>query len=237
MSGKRVSMDVAIAPQDVVQVYLPESAFCAPYGIVYEDENVLIVDKHKGITTESLATALDKKYGARAVHRLDRNTAGLVVFAKNEQSEKELLFAFKRRTVQKVYLAEVYGEMENSHGEYVDYLVKNAETSTVKVYADKNCGGEMIKTEYEVLEKGRFGTIVRVLLHTGKTHQIRAHFAYHGHFVVGDGKYGKESFNRTVKQKTQRLLAYELTFSFSDGMLCYLNGKTFTSMQKQVIFD
>lgn len=234
---KRVSADCPICVGDTVRVYLPESAFCPPYDVTYLDENVIIIDKHKGITTESLATALEEKYSARPVHRLDRNTAGLLVFARNEQSEKELLSAFKHRTVKKVYLAEVYGEMEKTHGEYVDYLVKNAEKSTVKVYAEKTSGGDVIKTAWEVQGKGKYGTIVRITLHTGKTHQIRAHFAYHGHFVVGDGKYGKEAFNRTAKQKTQRLLAYELVFSFADGSLSYLNGKTFTSSQTQVIFD
>jgi len=234
---KRVNADCRISMGDVVQVYLPDSAFHPPYDVVYVDENVLIVDKEKGITTETLGAALFQKYGARAVHRLDRNTAGLLAFARNEQAEKELLFAFKHRTAKKVYLAEVYGEMEQQRGEYVDYLVKNAEKSTVKVYAEKVNGGDVIKTAWEVLEKGKYGTIVRILLHTGKTHQIRAHFAYHGHFVVGDGKYGKEAFNRAVRQKSQRLLAYQLTFFFGDGHLCYLNGKTFTSGQKQVVFE
>ncbi len=235
--GKRVNADVLVRQGDDVMVYLPESAFAPPYDVVFLDENVLIVDKHKGVTTETLAVALDKKYGARAVHRLDRNTAGLLVFARNLESEKELLSAFRHRTVKKVYLAEVYGEMEQKRGEYADYLVKNAQTSTVKVYADQKSGGDAIKTAWEVVEKGKYGTIVRILLHTGKTHQIRAHFAFHGHFVVGDGKYGKQPFNRSVGQKTQRLLAFELAFSFDGGVLSYLNEKTFKSKQKQMIFD
>ena len=98
----------------------------------------------------------------------------------------------------------------------------------MKIYDEKAAGAEKIETEYEVLKAGAETSVLKIKLVTGRTHQIRAHLAHVGHFVLGDGKYGKESVNRKFHLSSQRLTAYSLKLRFKkDGPLFYLDGKEF----------
>ena len=195
------------------------------FAVVYEDENILVADKESGVNSEAVFSALSERGECFFIHRLDRNTAGLLVFAKNARAEAELFAAFRSRRVEKVYLARVAGTPSPARAVLTAYLIKDAASARVRI-SDKPCG-EKIVTEYAVLEGGRTA-LLRVVLHTGRTHQIRAHLAHVGHPVVGDEKYGDHALNRALHATRQRLVAKELRL-MCGGELAYLADKTFVS--------
>ncbi len=226
VNGERVGQDVPLLCGDRVQYFLtPAQEQKTAFTILYEDENVAVIDKESGVNAEAVCSALGGQ-GARLVHRLDRNTEGLMILAKNAVAEEELLCAFRERRVQKVYLAVVVGNVKAAHAVEEAYLVKDERAARVSVSSSPR--GEKIVTEYDVLERKGGFSLLRVTLHTGKTHQIRAHLAFLGYPVLGDEKYGAEEVNRAYHAKRQRLLSKELTLTLSGG-LSYLNGKTFVS--------
>ena len=224
VNGVRVNKDVSISYGDEITVYYDgEKTFSITE--VYLDENILIADKPKGITSEDYESLVKTKYStATLCHRLDRNTDGLICFALNENAEKELLLAFKNRDIDKYYLAEVYGAFKNKKDTLTAYLVKNSADSTVKIFSNRVENSVKIITEYKTLKESGGTSLLEVKLITGKTHQIRAHLAYAGHFIIGDGKYGDVKVNSTYKEKYQRLTAYKMVFN-TNGVLSYLNGK------------
>ncbi len=228
VNGKRVNEDVKVAAGDEITVYYRERDVKPLYDAVYEDDNILIVNKYKKITSDALFEKLCATKPLYYIHRLDRNTSGLIVFAKNEESEKELLQGFKDRAFDKYYLATVYGVPDKKQATLTAYLKKDEKESKVKIYDSETKGAVKIITEYKVLKSSGNTSVLEVKLVTGKTHQIRAHLAHVGHFVLGDGKYGVESINKKYKKDGQELTAYKITFRFKEGdKLYYLSGKTF----------
>ena len=163
-------------------------------------------------------------------HRLDRNTNGLVLFAKNEASLEILLKKFKNHEIQKKYLALVYGKPKNKKARLEAYLFKDNKKSLVYISDEFKTGYQKIITSYTVInEFENNSSLLEVEIETGRTHQIRAHLAHIGYPIIGDGKYGINSVNKEFGFKYQQLTANQLTFNFKtdSGILNYLNGKTF----------
>lgn len=233
VNSARVNEDVFLKQGDRVDVYY-SSAERVLYGEIYSDENVIVVDKKSGCDSVEVFEKLKSEYGeVYFVHRLDRNTSGVMIFSRNKLSESALLNGFKKRDFVKIYRALVFGRMKEKSAVLVAYLVKDAENSFVKIYDSQVRDSVPIKTGYKVIEEYENGTsLLDVELYTGKTHQIRAHLAHEGHFVVGDGKYGDNDFNRSLGVKSQMLKAVRLTLRFSGGVLKYLDGKTFTAVSE-----
>ena len=228
VNGKRVGEDVVLNTGDRVEMYysLPQAE---KYTVVYQDDNVIVVDKKAGYSSEEVFSSVKTLGEAYFIHRLDRNTAGLMIFAKNKAAESELLFGFKNRAFEKYYRAEVVGSPKEDGAEVTAYLKKDAATATVKIFPDKINGAVRIKTGYNVVSRGKETSVLQVRLFTGKTHQIRAHLAYLGYPIVGDGKYGDKRFNKQHGLKTQALSAEKIVLHFKNGdVLYYLDNKTFT---------
>lgn len=233
VNGKRVSTDIMLNQGDSVIFYNKDSEISS-YIIIFSDENVVVVDKKSGFTSERVFSDLQKVYDEiYFIHRLDRNTSGVMIFALNKQSETELLKGFKNHKFDKRYLAEVYGVMPKKQEVLTAYLFKDSNKAMVKIFDSPVKGAVQIKTAYTLLNAKEKSSIIEVKLYTGKTHQIRAHLSYIGHFVLGDGKYGIEKINKEFGIKSQKLIAYKLTLLFEKGSyLFYLNSTSFESRFK-----
>lgn len=224
--------------------------------IVYEDNNILVVNKPANIevtgehsltselrnfflqrisyTTKNLSdtkTIINKNIFLEPCHRLDRNTTGLTLFAKNEEAFNILIEKFKNHEIEKHYLAKVYGIPKQKSQTMIAYLFKDTKKSIVYISDTPKKGYVKILTSYSVIEKHikENYSVLDVTLHTGKTHQIRAHLAHIGHPILGDGKYGNNQINKSFGYKTQQLCSYSLKFNFSTnaGILNNLNKKEF----------
>ena len=242
---------------DEIKIFIIDELLYKTFSpeIIYEDENILIINKPAGIEvvgdnsltsnlTEFLITKISENKEIINVnnsktnvflepcHRLDRNTTGLVLFAKNEKSLNILLDKFKNHEIEKHYLATVYGIPKISRQTLSAYLFKDNKKSLVYISDEPKKGYVKIVTSYFVIEKHSKEnySILDVILHTGKTHQIRAHLAHIGHPILGDGKYGNNQINKQFGYKTQQLCSNKLKFNFSTdaGILNYLNGKEIT---------
>lgn len=224
LNGKRVKDDLMCEIGDLIEVYYVDSI---PLNIVYADENVVALNKPAGITSEDFYEKIKAAYpSALAVHRLDRNTRGIMIYALNKSAEAELINGFKERTFKKLYVAEVKGVPSVSSALLTAYLEKDESSGGVYIHNSKQSGDVEIKTAYRVLKSSGGTAVLEVELITGKMHQIRAHLSHIGHPIIGDGRYGDVAFNKKMGCSTQRLQAFSLTLFFSEGdKLFYLNGR------------
>ena len=205
--------------------------------VLYQDEHILVAHKPRGLSTakadggrDSLEEKLSARYGnVLPAHRLDVNTEGLVLFAREESSLDALTQAIRDRLIRKYYACLVKGVPSPKEAVLEAYLLKDPSASTVKVYDTPHKGAKEIKTGYRVLSVNGGMSLVEVELFTGRTHQIRAHMALFGHPLLGDDKYGDWEWNRRHKAKTQALSAVRLELHFEkESPLAYLEGRGFT---------
>lgn len=229
VNGVRTGRDMTLYAGDEVTYYTtPKQESLKSHNVIYEDENVLVADKYDGVETAGLLSELKEKGEYFAVHRLDRNTKGLIIFAKNRAAEEELSAAFKEGRIHKVYRAMCKNNFKKDSAVMTAYLKKDADKSEVKIFDKETAGAVKIVTEYGVLHKFGDVALVKVTLHTGKTHQIRAHMAHIGCPVLGDEKYGDGALNKKYRAKRQCLVSYTLGFDLKGG-LEYLNKITVLS--------
>jgi len=229
VNGKRVGTDIILEEGDEVCYYLAKKQEEKPaFYHVYEDENLLIIDKESGVNSEAVFSALSRSRECYFIHRLDRNTQGLMAFALNVKTEQALLRAFQERKVEKIYHALCVGTFPAREATLTAYLQKDAGKSMVRIYDSPRKGAEQIITQYKVLGTVGDFTKVEVVLHTGKTHQIRAHLSHIGCPIVGDMKYGDSAVNKAHKVARQCLIAKFLHFDM-DSEWAYLRDKEWQS--------
>ncbi len=237
-------------------------------SIVYEDENIIICEKSAGVLSHTgdkgengsaaiaerdtlifiIQAYLYKKgdfdpadeasFAPALANRLDRNTGGLIIAAKNATALRELNRLIRDGCVDKRYLCAVHGRPSPASTTLRDYLFKNSKTKTVTVYPSPRQGAKEIITSYKTkaFSKEHSLSLLEVHLETGRTHQIRAHFAYIGHPLLGEGKYAHNKSDRALGYKYQALYSYRLTFKVKDGPLSYLDGRSFEADRKNIPF-
>ncbi len=240
INGKRVSENVTVFEGDEIQVYISDNLLESNLNldIVYEDNNILLINKPSNIEVtgvQSLTEVVHKLYSScefkpMPCHRLDRNTSGLILFAKNKLALDILLEKFKHHEIEKHYLALVYGVPKKKNERLISYLFKDSSKSLVYISDVPKKGYQKIITSYSLIETfDNNSSLLDVEIETGRTHQIRAHLAHIDLPIIGDGKYGINEINKKFKAKTQKLVSYKLIFKFeSDSVILeYLNKKSF----------
>ncbi len=228
--------------------------------ILYEDDNILLLNKRPGVlvhedtaATENTLIMHIKAYLAQKgdydpmgeqsfapalCNRIDRNTGGIVIAAKNAEALRQMNEKIRNDEVRKFYLTAVHGIPKPERATLRGYLRKDSANNTVDISDTKKAGYKEIITKYTVLQKKNGNALLEVELITGRTHQIRAHMAHIGHPLLGDGKYGVNRQEKGRGYKFQALYAVRLIFDWKDeeGILGYLKGRTFEIDTKDVWF-
>jgi 23S rRNA pseudouridine955/2504/2580 synthase len=264
VNGKGAKRDLKLAAGDTVQLYVNDEFFETPtednaflritapeLDIIYEDENILLVNKKAGVLCHSdgqwsyntliahiqaylyargeYKPRAENAFAPALCNRIDRNTSGIVIAAKNAEALRIMNGKIKNREVEKYYLAAVHGEVRPKSGRLEGFLFKDAKKNQVFVSDKSVVGSKTAVTEYRTLQVKDGLSLIECHLVTGRTHQIRAQLAHAGHPLLGDGKYGSERQNRAYGEKGQALCSYRLVFDFKSdaGTLQYLKGREY----------
>lgn len=274
LNRKRAEIGTKLCEGDTLQFFLPDEFFekkvnesslesITPHlNIVYEDENVLLLNKPAGVSvhedengsTNTLITHVqaylyrkgeyrpedEQSFAPALCNRIDRNTSGIVIAAKSAEALRVMNEKIKNREIDKFYLAAVHGVPSPREATAVGYLKKDEKNNLVRVWdADPKNGAKKIVTKYKVIAENGADSLLEVELLTGRTHQIRAHMAHLGYPLIGDGKYGINKSDRRLGYKHQALCSYRLRFSFNTEVetpLDYLNGKEFRIPRDEIYF-
>ena len=277
VNRKRAENNTVLNEGDVIQCFLAEEFFGKldeagdvslsldkiqpKLDIVYEDENIMLLNKRPGVSVhedeDSKVNTLiahvqaylyqkgeynpkdEQSFAPALCNRIDRNTGGIVIAAKTAEALRVMNEKIKLREIDKYYLAAVHGIPKKKEDTLTGYLLKDEKLNKVRVF-DSNPprGAKNIITKYKVVATRGSDALIEVELLTGRTHQIRAHMAHIGHPLVGDGKYGVNKGDKAQGYKFQALYSYKLRFSFKgeETALEYLNGKEFSIPKKDIYF-
>lgn len=247
LNDLKAEPETVLKKDDLVQLYLSDDTIDKfrekktliqtdiHFKVVFEDDNILIVNKPVGLSTQPDVTSsrnlideikmyLDAKeenisftFKPAVCNRLDKNTSGLVIAAKNYDTLKQTNKAIRERNIRKFYIAKVHGIIKENL-ELKDYLIKNDEKNMVKIVKSNVDNSKMIVTYAQPVKIEKNYTWLEIEIETGRAHQIRAHLSSIGHPVVGDKKYGKKD-----SEKHQILHAYKLILDGYEENLAYLN--------------
>lgn len=180
----------------------------------------------------------ESSFAPALCNRIDRNTGGMVIAAKNAQSLRDVNERIKNNKITKRYLCALHGALPRKADTLCDFLIKDSKNNKVRVLKSSVPGAKEIITKYKALSfnSEKNITLAEIELVTGRTHQIRAHMASLGNPLLGDGKYGVNEVDRRIGYKHQALYSYKLTFEGAEDSLAYLNGKTFSVNKENVYF-
>ena len=269
----RTQQNYMLVEGDEIQLFIRDEFFESPeqdtgalsrivpkLSIVYEDENIILLNKRPGVLVHEDADAKDntlvmhlqaylaqkgeydpedeQSFAPAMCNRIDRNTGGIVIAAKNAAALREMNEHIREDRIGKYYLCAAHGVPKQKKQTLRGYLRKNAADNTVEVRDKAFPGAKEIITEYRVIGQKGGDALLEVHLITGRTHQIRAHLAHIGHPLIGDGKYGINKKDREKGYKYQALYAYRLRFEL-DGkgeVLSYLDGKEFRLPESEIWF-
>ena len=273
VNGKRTVQNYFLLEGDEIQLYIKDEFFGSPEAdtsaltrikpkldIVYEDENIMLLNKRPGVLVHEDSDARDNtlimhikaylinngeydpesenSFAPALCNRIDRNTGGIVIAAKNAEALRIMNEKIRENQLQKYYLCLVHGRLNKKQETMHAWLKKDSAANMVSV-RDRNFeGAKEIITAYRVLEERGQTSLLEIELITGRTHQIRAHMAHIGHPLLGDGKYGVNREEKRRGYKYQALYSYKLRFAEGgeENLLSYLGGKTFSIPKDQIWF-
>ena len=228
--------------------------------VVYEDENIILCNKRPGVLVHEDDDAHDntlimhikaylyqkgeydpeneQSFAPALCNRIDRNTGGIVIGAKNAEALRVMNEKIKNDEISKFYYCVVHGKMPQKADTLTGFLLKDSDKNQVKIFDRQVKGSKNIITKYKVVSEKNGMSLLEIELVTGRTHQIRAHMSYIGHPLLGDGKYGINKDDRAKGYKHQALYAYRLRFDFDDdsGALGYLKGREVKLSREDIWF-